>query len=159
MAKRTVRIRASGRSPLLSSLLLILILALLPLSARSGAVQDADGDLVPNQFDNCSTVANGPNQNTNQVDCDLDGYGNRCDTDLNQDCATTAADFGLWLGAFGTVVGAASCEFDFDGNDTITAADFGMFLGKFSATGIANAPGPSGLVCAMCSGNHLPCLP
>jgi hypothetical protein len=149
MAKRTVRIGASVLSALF----------LLPIDGHSGAIQDADGDLVPNQFDNCSVVANGPNQTTNQVDCDLDGYGNRCDADLNQDCATTAADFGLWLGSFGSSVGAGSCELDFDGNGTITAADFGIFLGKFSATGPANAPGPTGLACAWCSGSGVPCLP
>ena len=150
--------------PFLLSLLISLPISLVvALPAWSGAIQDADGDLVPNAFDNCSAVANGPNQTTNQVDCDLDGYGNRCDADLNQDCATTAADFGLWLGCFGLSVGgsggACSCELDFDGNSTITAADFGVFLGKFSATGPANAPGPSGLACAWCSGTGAPCVP
>jgi hypothetical protein len=156
MAKQTVRIGALARSTPLSAMLSTLLLALLPVHAHSGAIQDADGDLVPDQFDNCSLVANGPNQTTNQVDSDLDGYGNRCDADLDQNCATTAADFGLFLGVFGT---NTQGEVDFDGNGTITAADFGVFLGKFSATGAANAPGPSGLVCAACNGVQPPCTP
>jgi hypothetical protein len=136
-----------------------IILLLLPFSAFAGPVLDADGDLVPDAYDNCRLVANGPNQTTNQVDCDLDGYGNRCDADLNQDCATTAADFGLWLAAFGSIVGAGGCELDFDGNGTITAADFGIFLGKFSGMGLANAPGLSGLACANCQGPTSVCMP
>lgn len=125
------------------------LLLLVPLAAFGGAVQDTDGDLVPNQFDNCSTAANGPNQTTNQVDCDRDGYGNRCDTDTDQSCTTTTADFGGFLALFGTSVGFGSCSvYDFDGSATITTADFGIFLGKFSNP--PGAPGPSGLACADC---------
>jgi len=122
------------------------------MSASAGAVVDTDGDLVPNQFDNCSAVANGPNQTTNQVDSDLDGYGNRCDADYDNNFATTAADFGVFLGTFGT---NNLGETDHDGNGTITAADFGIFLGKFSGVGAANQPGVSGLACA----GTTPCTP
>ena len=125
------------------------------LSASAGAVVDTDGDLVPNQFDDCSLVANGPNQTTNQVDSDLDGYGNRCDTDYvpvfpGSNFATTAADFGVFLGTFGT---ANLGQTDHDGNGQITAADFGIFLSKFSSP--PGAPGPSGLACA----GTVPCVP
>lgn len=120
------------------------------MSASAGAVVDGDGDLVPNQFDNCSVVANGPNQGTNQVDSDLDGYGNRCDTDYDNSLTTTAADFGAFLATFGT---ANLGETDHDGSGTITASDFAVFLSKFSAP--PGAPGPSGLACA----NTTPCTP
>ena len=122
------------------------------MSASAGAVADADGDLVPDQFDNCNAVANGPNQTTNQVDSDLDGYGNRCDADYDNNIATTAADFGQFLATFGT---NNLGETDHDGNGTITAADFGIFLGKFSGVGAANRPGTSGLACA----GTTPCTP
>jgi len=128
------------------------------LSANAGAITDTDNDLVPDQFDNCRVVANGPNQTTNQVDSDLDGYGNRCDADYHNpptgpnNLATTAGDFGFFLGTFGT---NSLGQTDHDGNGTITAADFGIFLSKFSAVGAANAPGPSGLACS----GTIPCTP
>ena len=125
------------------------------MSASAGAVLDGDGDLVPNQFDNCLVVANGPNQTTNQVDSDLDGYGNRCDADYDNNFATTAADFGVFLGTFGT---NNLGETDHDGNGTITAADFGIFLAKFSGIGAANRPGTTGLTCTSYTGVP-PCTP
>jgi Thrombospondin type 3 repeat len=121
------------------------------MSASAGAVTDGDGDLVPDQFDNCSTVANGPNQTTNQVDSDLDGYGNRCDTDYNNDLNTTAGgDFSVFLSTFNT---SSLGETDHDGNGSITAADFSVFLSKFTSP--PGAPGPSGLACA----GTEPCTP
>jgi len=125
------------------------------MSASAGAVVDTDGDLVPDQFDNCRLVLNGPNQATNQVDSDLDGYGNRCDTDYDNIAGstvftTTVADFGLFLATFGT---ASLGETDHDGSGTITASDFAIFLGKFSAP--PGGPGPSGLACA----GAIPCTP
>jgi len=133
----------------------ILILTL-PWSALAGAVIDTDNDLVPDQFDNCRLVANGPNQTTNQIDSDIDGYGNRCDADYDQNCSTTAGDFGTFLASFGL----NDCgERDHDGNCLISAADFGVFLAKFSGVGIANAPGPSGLVCANCNLGAPICTP
>ena len=122
------------------------------MSAAAGAVVDTDSDLVPDQFDNCRLVANGPNQGTNQVDSDLDGYGNRCDTDYDNSLTTTTADFGQFLATFGT---NNLGETDADGSGTITTADFGVFLGKFSAA--PGAPGPSGLACA--SGTATACTP
>jgi hypothetical protein len=124
-----------------------------PLAVFAGVVPDFDFDLVPSDFDGCSQVANGPSQTSNQVDSDLDGYGNRCDTDYDQNGATTAADFGLLLGCFGQIGpfggSAVGCRvIGHDGNTAITAADFGIFLGKFSGAGDANRPGPSGLFCA-----------
>lgn len=130
----------------------------LPGSALAGAVLDGDGDLVPDQFDNCSTRANGPNEISNQVDTDLDGYGNRCDPDLDQSCTVTALDFGRFLSCFGTTCPDSGP--DFDGSGTVTALDFGVFLTYFSA---GLPPGPSGLVCADCTLRtdlgDTPCLP
>lgn len=115
--------------------------------ASAGAVTDTDSDLVPNQFDNCRTHQNGPNQASNQVDSDLDGYGNRCDADYDNDLATTPADFSQFLATFG----GAATETDHDGDLAGTPADFGIFLQFFGT----NPPGPSGLACA----NTTPCTP
>ena len=43
-------------------------------TANAGSVTDTDGDLVPDQFDNCLSDANGPNQGSNQIDTDADGF-------------------------------------------------------------------------------------
>lgn len=128
---------------------LVVSLAVLVASPAAHARSDRDADLIYDEFDNCSLVANGPNQNTNQVDSDLDGYGNRCDTDYDNSSTTTSIDFGHFLQCFGFGIPGAppDCpETDHDGSGTITTADFGIFLGKFAAA--PGAPGPSGLVCA-----------
>lgn len=131
-----------------------------PSPARAGAVLDADGDLIPDDFDNCSTLDNGPNDVSNQVDVDLDGYGNRCDADFDQDGATTPADFGIFLGTFGgPCVPPGACTPDLDGDGAVTPADFGIFLTYFGG----GPPGPSGLACAdptiQTSLGDVPCLP
>lgn len=128
------------------------------MSASAGAILDNDSDLVPDQFDNCRTHANGPNQTTNQVDSDLDGYGNRCDADFSNTPGnppavpadtngnTNVADFGIFLLTFGQ---PTLGETDMNGDGICNVADFGLFLQKFSApSGPNNQPGPSGLACA-----------
>lgn len=110
--------------------------------ALAGSVQDADSDLIPDSFDNCSTTSNGPNNASNQGDCDLDGYGNACDADYDQDGVVTGADFGLFLSAFGFPVGVGNCR-DHDEDGTISGSDFGLFLSQFGGP-----PGPGGLACA-----------
>ncbi|MBY0399965.1 thrombospondin type 3 repeat-containing protein [Myxococcota bacterium] len=125
------------------------------LSTWAGTVLDTDGDLVPDPFDNCSLHPNGPNEGTNQVDSDLDGYGNRCDTDYDNSLTTTVADFSQWFGTFGT---KSHGETDHDGSGTITVADYVIFLSKFHRdTAGPGAPGPSGLACA--SGVATACTP
>lgn len=123
-----------------------------PVAVRAGSMIDFDGDLVPDAFDNCRTVANGPNQSTNQFDSDGDGYGNRCDTDFDQSGTTTTADFAIFLARFGSPIciqifpPPPSCMPDLDGSGTVTTSDFAIFLGRYSVP--PGAPGPSGLVCA-----------
>ena len=55
------------------------------MAVSAGPMEDFDGDRVPHEFDNCARRANGPLQASNQVDTDLDGYGNPCDADYNND--------------------------------------------------------------------------
>ena len=45
----------------------------LAFSATAGSVVDGDSDSVPDSFDNCSGLANGPADGSNQVDSDQDG--------------------------------------------------------------------------------------
>lgn len=116
------------------------------MSASAGAVVDTDTDLVPDQFDNCRVLANGPSQTTNQVDSNLDGYGNRCDPDYNNDGQVSATDFSTFLAAFG---GPGTIT-DHNGDGLTSATDFSTFL-QF----LGGIPGPSGLACA----GTVPCTP
>ncbi len=121
----------------------------LALNANAGAVADADSDMVPDEFDNCVDLANGPAETSNQVDSDQDGYGNACDTDYNQDLATTTLDFPIFLTAF---TGGPTTVTDHNGDGATTTLDFSPFLSDFQGL---NAPGPSGLACA----GTVPCTP
>ncbi|MBW2497181.1 MAG: thrombospondin type 3 repeat-containing protein [Deltaproteobacteria bacterium] len=122
------------------------------MSATAGAVVDDDNDLVPDQFDNCTGLANGPNEAPeNQRDTDADGYGNACDPDYDNDGTVTAGDFATFLGSFG----GAGIDTDHDGDGATTTADFAVFLNKFSLPVPNNGPGPSGLDCA----GTQPCTP
>ena len=120
------------------------------MTANAGAVSDTDGDLVPDQFDNCLNEPNGPGtaNRSNQGDTDLDGYGNACDADYSASATginydTDSADFTPFLGAFTNVT--PNVETDHTGDGSTSSADFQTFLGQFQNV----LPlGPSGLACA-----------
>ncbi|MBK7951848.1 MAG: hypothetical protein IPK00_24585 [Deltaproteobacteria bacterium] len=148
----------------------VVVAGVLSLNAGiTGAVcADADSDLVCDAVDNCFVKPNGPNQLSNQVDTDLDGYGNRCDADFNNDDLTTGSDLAQILGQIGCGLGSGpcpdACEFDLDGdsmttgdadlnftstNPNPTVGDWAIFINeKFSQGGPLSHPGPSGLACA-----------
>jgi len=132
----------------------------LALNANAGAVVDTDSDLVPDAFDNCTALANGPAEGSNQVDSDQDGYGNACDADYRfenvnpggvpDDFLVTTGDFPIFLDAFtGTTPNLAT---DHNGDGLTTTADFSTFLAQFQGT----QPLGPGLSCA---GVTVPCLP
>ena len=116
------------------------------MTASAGAVVDTDGDLVPDQFDNCRVVDNGPGDGSNQIDANLDGYGNRCDADYNNDGAINGGDFGAFVAAFNT----ANATIDISGDGIVNGNDFNMFVAMFNTL-----VGPSGLACA----GTIPCTP
>jgi hypothetical protein len=120
-------------------------------SSNAGSVLDDDLDNVPNAFDNCTSIANGPADACNQVDSDQDGYGNDCDADYNQDTFVNTDDFALFLSCFVGFSSLAIVDHDCDGFCTV--GDFAAFL-----QGFTSAPpqiGPTGLMCGM----SVPCLP
>lgn len=129
---------------------LMIVAVLIALSsvdnATAGAVTDTDLDRVPDPFDNCTTVANGPSQLNNQIDGDLDGYGNACDGDYNNNGALDGVDFVIWIAAFNTI----DVVVDLTGDGVVNGEDFGPFIGMFNTLA-----GPSGLACA----GTIPCLP
>jgi len=75
---------------------------------------DGDGDGVDDAIDNCLGKAN-----ADQRDTDHDGFGNRCDGDLNNDLDTNSLDLGLFKQKLGT----ADPNADFNGDGAVNAAD------------------------------------
>lgn len=108
-------------------------------AAAAEGAQDTDGDGVPDDFDNCIDLPNGFNDLSNQVDTDGDGFGNRCDPDLNQDGLIAGRDWSIFLSSLGTTDPLT----DLDGDGVIAGGDINIF-GSF----LNRPPGPSGLACA-----------
>jgi hypothetical protein len=105
---------------------------------------DGDGDGVPNVVDNCVTVLN-----PGQEDSDGDLCGNQCDADYNQDSLISILDFGTFqtcfTGAFqGVCDHAGSTPGALDG--LVSILDFGVFQQQFAA----RVPGPG--QSALCDG-------
>ena len=97
---------------------------------------DADSDGVPDASDNCTLVAN-----ASQCDSDGDGYGNRCDADLNNNGATNAQDTALFRQQLGQPsTGPAFNEADINCNGAVNAQDTALYRQL-----LGSPPGPSGL--------------
>ena len=90
--------------------------------------------------DNCESRTN-----PRQMDADLDGHGNACDADLNQDGITGGPDFGVFVRCLGKSVPAATgpphdptcSESDMNDDGIVGGADFGLFVKEY-----ASPPGP-----------------
>ncbi len=95
---------------------------------------DGDGDGVADAQDNCSAV-----NNPLQGDADLDGFGNACDTDLDNNCQVDFLDLGLLKAAFFSADPVA----DFNQDGTVDFLDLGLQKASFF-----QPPGPSGLTTA-----------
>jgi hypothetical protein len=113
----------------------------------AGTIVDADGDGVPDGSDNCVTVPNGPTGATNacngQEDADLDGYGNPCDYDVDNDGSTSLIDVAAVLDNFAVISTDPIYDFDCDGSSSLI--DVAGTLDNFA---VIATPGPSGLGCA-----------
>lgn len=97
---------------------------------------DSDEDAVMDFRDNCIQHAN-----ADQVDSDADGYGNRCDGDLNGNKFTNSQDFTLFRAQMGRpseppVFNPA----DINTNGYVNSQDFVLFRQL-----MGSPPGPSGL--------------
>lgn len=92
---------------------------------------DTDNDGVVDIQDNCTLVAN-----ANQRDTNGDGYGNRCDPDLNNNGLVNSLDEAMLR----TRIGSADPDADLDGNGIVNAIDRGILRSYFG-----QPPGPSGV--------------
>ena len=90
---------------------------------------DEDNDGVIDNEDNCLSA-----DNLMQRDTDNDGFGNRCDTDLNNDGVTNFADFAGFRQKFNS----ADPDADFNGDGVVNFADFAVFRSLFNSQ-----PGPA----------------
>lgn len=108
---------------------------------------DVDADLVCHGEDNCPLVANGPGQDSNQEDADLDGFGDVCDGDFDDNGVVSGSDFARFVAYFGSASTDAR-EADFDADCLVAGSDFASFVRLFGK------PLTSGLVCA----GMVPCV-
>jgi uncharacterized membrane protein len=98
---------------------------------------DADSDGVCDNVDHCLGIANAA-----QNDADSDGYGNICDTDVDNNCVTGSSDISAVISAFGT---PAPTPYDVDDNGVTGSSDISKVISSFGVV-----PGPSGNPCALC---------
>ena len=83
---------------------------------------DGDADGVLDASDNCLEVPN-----ADQIDADGDGFGNRCDPDLNNDGVVNVVDLGLLRSVF--FKADAVADFNLDG--VVNVVDLGVLRSYF----------------------------
>lgn len=114
----------------------------LSMGSFAGSVADADGDGIPDAYDNCINDDNGPVEGTctTNNDGDNDGYGNSCDSDFNNNGATDLSDLTLILN---NIDNTTDEQLDLNCNGAADLSDLTVVLNSIDAL-----PGPSGLACA-----------
>ena len=111
------------RTALLTLLLITALLAPLALANESLELDvDYDQDGVISRFDNCYIQPN-----PSQLDSDGDGYGNRCDADLNNDGIVDFSDLSLLSDVFFT----SDLNADFNEDGTVNFLDLRIFRSQF----------------------------
>ena len=94
-------------------------------------VADIDGDGFLYLNDNCTEK-----DNADQRDTDADGFGNACDSDLNDDGIVNSLDLGL----FKQTMFTAELDADINGDGIVNSLDIGLFKQMYFTQ-----PGPSGI--------------
>ena len=97
------------------------------------APPDTDADRVRDFMDNCTL-----DPNTGQLDTNADGYGNICDTDINNDGTTNFGDLAQFKAAF--FPNPYDPDADFNGDGFVNFGDLALLKFYF-----LSEPGPSGI--------------
>jgi hypothetical protein len=109
---------------------MLILGVVLCLSSGAAWAADLDSDGVSDGADNCGSVAN-----AGQQDSDFDGVGNACDFDYNNDGQVNDVDAGLLRSAFGA--GSGDPEngdaFDADDDGLVGGTDWGAFTAAYRA--------------------------
>ena len=113
-----------------SALAFVVTIGFASIASAGPLLGDSDGDGTDDLFDTCLNVSN-----ASQFDADLDGCGNACDADYDQNGAVGGADFTIFRSLFGSTSGGVA---DHDDNGAVGGADFTTFRALFGGT-----PGPS----------------
>ncbi len=102
-------------------------------TAEAVVTRDSDGDGVLDNMDNCIEVSN-----PGQQDSSGDGFGNRCDPDLNGDLRIDFADLAILKSVFFS--SGPNIDADFNSDGRVDFADLAIMKSMFFGT-----PGPSAL--------------
>lgn len=99
----------------------------------AGSITDADNDGVPDAFDTCKVVANGPliagpGTCPGQQDSEPDGYGIQCDPDLNNNNIVDLGDLGVLLPKLGSTAPLDLVFIDLNCNGIVDLGDLGIIL-------------------------------
>ena len=123
-----------------------------PIASFAGLAPDTGGDGIPDVLDKCTLDSRNA---TATCDTDVDGYGNPCDADFDQNFGTSSVDFSTYfIPAFKGLTSPTRGQ-DMDCNGAVSSVDFSnYFVPKFKGlAGVGGSiPGPSGLSCAGTAG-------
>ena len=86
-------------------------------------LEDTDGDGVLAYDDNCNSLIN-----PGQQDTDADGFGNGCDADFNNDGVVNALDTGVFKSMFFT---SGNIDGDLNADGVVNSLDIGLFKTRF----------------------------
>jgi len=114
------------------------VAGIVPIAMTEATVEappaDTDGDGVPDATDNCTLLAN-----ADQCDSDGDGFGNRCDGDMNNNGATNSQDYVLFRQQISQPsVPPSFNAADLNCNGVVNSQDYVLFRGL-----VGSPPGPS----------------
>jgi len=113
-------VRPRYTSTVLSTLVVTLSMGI----ATVASAGDSDGEGIADAIDNCPDIPN-----PGQADADLDGLGDRCDADYDNDGVVDDSDLTVLKSAFGTVDGDENfvAAADHDGDGVIAGSDMAIF--------------------------------
>jgi hypothetical protein len=106
-------------------------------------VGDTDGDMIPDDDDNCTDISNAM-----QDDVNHDGVGDICDCDFNDDEFCGGPDFSIFVGCFNAAseIGTVCETTDMNGDGFVGGVDFTFFIGGFNSPPGPAAPWPPQLI-------------